>query len=400
VEDVLQWLGVRRVIDLAGTETMNGGAPVPREVADVVAEILAARVDMLQLQAAASATIARVTGAQAGCVTGCAAAGISVAVAACMTGCDMARVEQLPDTTGMKSAVILQKGHHTNFGASVGQMIRLAGATLVEIGTATDCALFQLRAALQGATAAAVYVISHHTVQTGLIPLPAFSEACHAAGVPIIVDAAGESDWKRYLAEGADLVVVSGHKLLAAPTSGVMMGRLDLVRACMFQERGIGRPMKVGKEGIVGAILALERWATVDHGAMATQHARLTDFAVGRINAIRGLRAIKEADPTGQPFERVMIFAECGGDGPTPYALSRALSNEDPKIVFRMTKLDRGYVLADFRQVDEVTLNYVCDRIARCVNAWSGPADAGPPPQRGDLAIEALNKWPSGPGRS
>src|SRR5207249_10567894 len=147
------------------------------------------------LQAAASRSIADATGAEAGCVTACVAAGITLGVAACMTGIEMARIEQLPDARGMKNEVLLQKGHNVNFGASVSQMIALSGARVLEVGNATSCGAYQLRGAIGPQTAAAVYVVSHHTVQSGLIDLSTFCATCHDAGVPVIVDAASEYNY-------------------------------------------------------------------------------------------------------------------------------------------------------------------------------------------------------------
>lgn len=395
--DILKKLRLRRVIDLAGTETVHGASPVAADVIAAVAEILPRRVEMSQLQRAASEAIARLSGAEAGCVTGCAAAGITIAVAACMTGRDMARVERLPDTSGMKNEVILQKGHDINFGASVAQMIRLSGARVVEIGTATDCALYQLRAAITPATAAAGYVVSHHTVPSGMIELEAFTRVCREAEVPVIVDAAGGEDWRGFLAKGADLVLFSGHKALAAPTSGLIMGRQDLIGACLHQERGIGRPMKVGKEGVVGVIAAIERWERLDHAARRRGHARLTDLAVERLGRIRGLRVEKEPEPTGMPFERVRIHVDPAGAGLTAYQLNKELVARDPKIALRTTQVDRGVLLGDFRQVDEPTLHDVCDRIAEIVDKAPPTVPDTPPPQRGDAAPETYRNWPPKP---
>lgn len=395
MSDLLRHLKLRRVIDLAGTETVNGAAPVPRDVIDAMAAILPERVEVLQLQRAASETIARATGAEAGCVTGCAAAGITIGVAACMTGLDMDAVERLPDTVGLRSTVILQKGHNTNFGAAVGQMIRIAGAKVLEIGTATDCAVYQLRAALRGDIAAAVYVFSHHAVFSGLIPLKQFCDECHAAKVPVVVDAAAEQDWSTYIATGADLVVVSGHKNLAGPTSGIIMGKMELVKACLFQERGIGRPMKAGKESIVGAIAALERWEKLDHAARKREHDRLTDLAVDRLRRLRGLKIEREPDPTGQPFARVKITVDPAEARLTAHQLLKALAKGSPKIVFRAMHLDMGYFRGDIRQVNEAELNYVCDRLAEVLaNAPSTPPAELTPSQRGDEALKGLNAWP------
>ncbi len=41
------------------------------------------------------------------------------------------------------------------------------------------------------------------------------------------------------------LVITSGHKMMGAPTSGMICGRKELIRACYLQNWGIGRAMKV-----------------------------------------------------------------------------------------------------------------------------------------------------------
>jgi len=132
-----------------------------------------------------------------------------------MTGPDLAKVEQLPDTTGLKNEVIIQKGHVVWFGASVPQMVRLTGAKVVEIGDATRAGTYQLEGAINENTAAALYVVSHHTVQYGLISLEGFCRVAHAHEIPVIVDAASESNMSSFLERGADLVCFSGHKFLA-----------------------------------------------------------------------------------------------------------------------------------------------------------------------------------------
>jgi L-seryl-tRNA(Ser) seleniumtransferase len=165
-----------------------GASPVSGEVIAAIAAILPHSIDMAELQAAASRVIARVTGAEAGFVTGCSSAGIVISVAACMTGLDLSRIERLPDTSGMRHEVVIQKGHVVNYGSSITGDLRLTGAKVIEVGAATESSLYQLKAALSADTAAAIYVISHHCVETGMIALAPF--ACREAGVPVIVDAA------------------------------------------------------------------------------------------------------------------------------------------------------------------------------------------------------------------
>ncbi len=169
-----------------------------------------------------------------------------------MTGSDLAAIERLPDTTSLKNEVLIQAGHMVSYGAPVEQGIRLAGARVVPVGQATSARKYQLRGAIKERTAAALYVVSHHTVQYGLIPLDEFVEVCHARGVPVMVDAASEYDLKGFLAAGADVALYSSHKFLGGPTGGIVAGRTELVRAAYLQNSGIGRGMKIGKEGMVG----------------------------------------------------------------------------------------------------------------------------------------------------
>src|SRR5262245_19620008 len=117
-------------------------------------------------------------------------------------------------------------------------------------------------------TATALYVVSHHVVRYGQIPLSTFADICHRRGVPVVVDAASEYDLRGFLKAGADLVVYSGHKFLGGPTSGIVAGRKDLVNAAYLQNYGICRGMKIGKESIVGLIATLEAWERRDHAGV------------------------------------------------------------------------------------------------------------------------------------
>ena len=399
VSAIFERFGVRRVINASGTETVHGASRASARVAEAVAAILPHWIEMAELQRAASETIARVTGAEAGFVTGCTAAGISITVAAAMTGTDLARVERLPDVAGLKHRVILQKGHEVNYGATVTQMIRLAGATPVEIGTATACAAYQLEGAIDEHTAAAVYVLSHHTVQSGMIDLATFCAVCRARGVPVIVDAAAEYDWPGMLAAGATAVIFSAQKAPAGTTAGIIAGSRDFVRACYHQERGIGRPMKAGKENVAGAIAALEQWRDSDHEEIRRVAAARLDRAEASLRNLRGLRLEREADPSGNPFERLMLHVDPRVARISAFQLGQALAAGEPKIVLRSLHADRGYLLLDVRRVDDGELDVVVGRIRETLAAV--PADAKPvaPPPGGDLTRRALARWLAPDGR-
>lgn len=236
---------------------------------------------MAALQAMASEEIRRTFDAEAGCVTGCTAAGIAIAAAAAMTGSDLKKIEQLPDTSGMKGEILLPGTHDVWFGAKVGQMIRLSGARLVEKAGPK--------------VAAAVFVSSHHVHSDLRL------EDLLGKGMPVIVDAAGSVDIAPFLRAGAALVLASAQKNFLGPTAGIVAGRKDLVAACLAQERGIGRAMKAGKESVAGVIAALRYWNDTKGGlekAWQGRAKRLCELLGGRIEMDEPERRIPRARVT------------------------------------------------------------------------------------------------------
>ena len=345
-QNVTDWLDAHPVINASGTMTALGGSSVSESVAEAVRHALPRFVDIAALQAFASSKIAKATGAEAGCVTSSAASGITVSVAACLTGVDTALIEELPDTTHVPTTnLIVQKSHQVNFGASISQVVRLAGANLTEIGTSTACRPYQLEGALSHGAACALYVVSHHTVQAGMIGLKDFVRMCHQHDVPVIVDAASEYDLKTFLQQGADLVVYSAHKFLGGPTAGIIAGTRELVRACYINQTiGIGRVMKVGKEGIVGAVAALDRWTTLDHQALhAEEYAKAAAIRQG-IQDLPGISVTEIPDPTGNPITRLKVVT---GTHERAKELARLMLQGDPPIVVRGHDVDLGYFELD-----------------------------------------------------
>lgn len=346
-EDIRKRLGVRPVINVSGTMTSLGASIVVPEAIEAVAAILSEFVEIDDLQKKVSAVVARLCGTEAGFVTASCSAGISVAVAGAMTGSDLAAVERLPDTTGLKNEVVVQLGHIASYGAPVDQAIRISGARVVPVGQATFARRYQLEGAINQRTAAAVYVVSHHVVDYGLIPLEEFAEVSHRKGVPVIVDAASEHDLKGFLARGADIALYSAHKFLGAPTAGIVAGRKDLVRAAFLQNGGIGRGMKVGKEGMVGTIAALEAWDRRDHAAVRERETACLELWRSTLTGLPGVTATIEADPTNNPLDRLKVDVAPAEAHITAWDLSDNLADGDPPIIVRDHALEHGSFYMD-----------------------------------------------------
>ncbi len=345
--DIRAGLGVRAVINVSGTMTALGASIVVPEAVEAVSAILREFVEIDDLQRKASAVIARLCGAEAGFVTASCSAGITLGVAGAMTGADLAAIERLPDATGLKHEVAVLAGHMVSYGAPVEQAIRLAGARVVPIGQATSAHGYQLAGAIGERTAAAVYVVSHHTVQYGMPPLAEFAEIAHAAGVPVIVDAASEYDLRGMLAAGADLALYSAHKFLGGPTGGIVAGRRDLVRAAFLQNGGIGRGMKVGKEGIAGAIAALEAWERRDHAAVREREREALRLWRETLQGRPGVTAAVVPDPTDNPLDRLQVALDPAAAHITAWDLADRLAAGARPVIVRDHEIEHGYFLMD-----------------------------------------------------
>lgn len=339
--------GLRPIINVSGTMTGLGASIAVPQVVEAIASFLPQFVEIDALQKQASKVIARLTGGEAGYVTASCAAGITLAIAGAMTREDLAAIERLPNTAGLKDEVVIQMGHMVHYGAAIEQGIRLSGAKVVPVGTATLAQEYQLAGAITEKTAAALYVVSHHVVEYGQLPLKEFAAVCHAKGVPVIVDAASEYDLKRFLADGADIVLYSGHKFLGGPTAGIVAGKKDLVRAAYLQNLGIGRGMKVGKEGMVGVIAALTAWETRDHAGIKAKEDGYLALWQEKLNALPGVTATILPDPTENPLNRLKVQIDAGEARITAWDLADLVAANDPPLIVRDHEAEHGYIWLD-----------------------------------------------------
>ena len=291
--DLYHRLGVRPLINAHGTLTRLGGSRMAPEVTAAMIEAAGHFVDLDELLAKSGAYVAALLGVEAAYITAGAAAGLVLATAACVAGADPARIRQLPDTRDLRHRVAVHRCHRNGYD----QAVRQAGVELVEFGWIKETFPWQLEAALDEQTAAVAYFVEF--AGPGSLPLEAVIEIAHRRGLPVIVDAAAEvppvENLRRFARQGADLVVYSGGKALGGPqSSGLILGRRDLIAACALNANpnySIGRPMKAGKEEIVGLVVALERYLALDHEAEEARWETMVAYWVETLGAVQGLRA-------------------------------------------------------------------------------------------------------------
>lgn len=395
MRDIIERFGLARVINAAGWMTALGSSRTDPVAARLASEIQSHFVRIDELQAVASQAISEATGAEAGVVVGCSASGISCSVSACMTGLDLGIVEQLPATDNIKNEVAMMRGHRVSFGANVDQVIQLTGAKIVEFGGATQAERYQLEHAIGDKTAAAFFMVSHHTVQDGQIPMEGFIASCHERKVPVIVDMASEYDLTGPIAKGADLVIYSAHKFLSGLTGGIVAGRKDLVQAVHLQSRGIGRTMKAGKESIVSAVGALKSWKRRSSDAVPDEERRRLSFWADNLRGLDGVEVDIFQDWTGNALERLILRIDPKIAKLHAWNLVDELQRGETVVYTREDHLEHEIVLLDPCNVSDQEAKIVAGMITEVLTrakAKSVPRESWA--ERKDRSQRGAADWP------
>lgn len=261
--DVLAELGVRPFLNAAGTYTRLTASQMSRSVLDAMQVAATQYVDLNELHENAGDRIAELLDCDAALVTAGCASALTLGTAACVAGSSEDRIRRLPDTTGMKNEVVLQKSHRNAYDHAV----RNCGVRLVEVDSARD-----LAAAINERTAMLFFL--NHAERDGAIGHEEFVRVGKQHGVPTLNDVAADippsDNLFRFTKMGYDLVAFSGGKGLRGPQSaGLLIGRRDLIEAARLNNSphsdSVGRTNKVNKEEVVGMLVALEEFLERDH---------------------------------------------------------------------------------------------------------------------------------------
>lgn len=334
--DIYDELGVTKVINGAATLTRLGGSLMPPEVLSAMAEAAQHFVDMDDLQQKVGERIAAWTGNEAAFVSCGAAAGLALSTAACITGLDAEKRERLPHTDGMKNEVIIHKRGRVCYAFAIQQ----AGGKLVEIGTENGATEDELAGAINDRTAA-VYYFHNPALMPGQVPLERGIAIAHDAGIPLLVDAAAQippvDNLWRYTKMGADLAVFSGGKGLRGPqASGLILGRKDLIEACAFNacpRAFIGRPMKVGKEEMIGLMTAVRRYLDLDHDRLMQTYEEQVQTVIAAFSDHPHVFARRSfPSEAGQPMPRAELSFDEAELGMTRDDIMTQLLTGDPCI--------------------------------------------------------------------
>jgi uncharacterized pyridoxal phosphate-dependent enzyme len=294
--DIYKSIGVRPLINCRGTLTIVGGSLELPEVraAKEAASLHYAQLD--ELMYAVGQRLADLTGAEFGIVTSGCAAGLAHATAACVAGGNPDLHVRIPNLTGFQKDEVIIPTHSRNvYDAAV----RSIGVRIIEVETREE-----LEAAL-GPRTAMIYVFAGPRVDAGPLTLEVISQTAKPHNVPVLVDAAAEilTIPNVHLQKGATMVGYSGGKCLRGPQcAGIILGRKDLVQATWMHSaphHGYGRTMKVGKEEVLGMLMAVEMWVKRDHKAEWNQWVAWMNHISDRVKQAPGVTTAVRSEPRG-----------------------------------------------------------------------------------------------------
>lgn len=330
--DLYAELGMRRVVNASATLTRLGGSLMPPPVIEAMVQASRSFIDLPELQRRVGERIARATKNEAAYVCCGAAAGLTLATAACVTGTDPAKIGRLPrDLDGLKDEVVVHKSQRNGYDFAV----RQAGVRLVEIGPSVA----ELDRAIGERTAAVLYFAGR--LAEGSLPLETVVEVARRRGVPVVVDGAAQippiANLWAYTRAGADLAIFSGGKGLRGPqSSGLILGRADLIEAVRLNgppNQAIGRPMKVGKEEMLGLLAAVEWSLSLDEPALLARYERQVARVVDAVRNIPGVAAERDfPSEAGQPMPRALVRFDAAALGFDRDEVVRRLGEGDPYV--------------------------------------------------------------------
>ncbi|MSV29974.1 MAG: aminotransferase class V-fold PLP-dependent enzyme [Bryobacterales bacterium] len=290
-------LGLRPIINAAGTYTHLGGSLLPAEVVEAMDAAAQNYVPIRDLSRAVGAKIAELTGNPGALVTTGAAGAIFTGTCACIAGNDPDKAKRLPFTDGMKNEVVTQKLHMTGWI----RQCEAAGGRMIDVEHKDE-----MERAINGKTAMLYYLVAEKhfgahrdklDAPGGNVSLEECVQIAKKHRIPLLIDAAAElppfENLSGYTKMGADLVAFSGGKGLRGPqNAGLLLGRKDLIEfAETFQSpySGIGRDLKISKETYIGMLAAIERYVKVDHRAEWNSWKAQIDYMKSVIGKIPGV---------------------------------------------------------------------------------------------------------------
>jgi D-glucosaminate-6-phosphate ammonia-lyase len=328
--DVFKELGVRTFINAAGTFTTMTASLMPPEVMDAMVAASKNYVDLIKLQDKVGERIAAIVAAESAMVTSGAAGALTCGTAGCLTGTDRKAIQQLPDLTGLKSEVLIQKSHRYGYDHAV----RAVGIRMVEIETAEE-----LERAVNDKTAMMLFF--NDAEPKGQIKGEEWVALGKKHKVPTFVDSSADvppvTNLTKFTKMGYDLVTFSGGKGIRGPQSaGILAGRKDLIQAARLNTSpysdSVSRGMKVNKEEMVGMLTALELFVKKDHEAEWKEWERRIRTIVDSVRDVPSIQTETYVPPIANHVPHLRVKWDPSKVSISPVDVKKRLQEGEPSI--------------------------------------------------------------------
>ena len=323
-------LGVTPIINGAGVYTMMTGSLMRPEVIAAIEATSKQFVRFTDLSEAVGKKIAAMVGVEDAVVTSGAAAALTLGTAAVLTGGDPERIQRIPDLTGMKNEVIIQKAHRFPYD----HMVRNCGIKMIEVETRG-----QLEQAISEKTALLLYL--NKADPLGQVKMEEFLQIAKQKRIPTMIDAAADvppvENLMRPIRLGFDLIAVSGGKGIRGPQSaGILFGKKDLIRAARLNtlpySDTLGRSCKVNKEEMVGMMVALDAFLKEDHAALYKEWNRRVELMRAAVTSVPGVKGEVFTPVIANQVPHLRVTWDEGRIRLTPKVLMQKLREGTPSI--------------------------------------------------------------------
>ena len=362
-------LGLTPVINAYGHPTTIGGNTPSKSVQAAMQDALTDYVEMGELMQTVGDRIAEMLDVEAALVTSGAAAALTVAAAAAMTGDDIAKMERLPDTSGMPRDFIIQRQLRVIYDKS----LETAGGRLIQVGEENGTIEEHIVSAIGPNTAGIHYLAGglydDPDTRNDSVHIRDIIRIAHDRDLPVIVDAAGQvyptdrlSKWAQM---GADAVAYGAKYFGGVNGSGLLVGKKELIEAARDNSfigfetkkiRTIGRPMKLDRQSVVAVYVALQEWLSMDHETRIIGYEKQLTPIQESISDIPGVHLA--IFPEGGLMEGLRVTVDPRIRGITAQQVIERLNQGKPKILVRVDKVPESFIvrIQTVREGDEMII--------------------------------------------